>query len=494
MLVRRDGIDVEQGTIPAALIYQTSHRDYPFLYLGFSHTDRVSRTSITETAVGFLRRVITAWTPAQPSPRPSPLPPTFAAPLHEYDGYLGGFSLHGIRSLPDVEWELDDAAPGWHVVLGDNAAGKSTLLKALSLALLEDREREKLGEAWSGWLLPHVTRGEVHLSVVDGESNTPVDLTFTRMPSRDPGATAVLPGSAQDLRFAGFAASYGPFRRFSGGDAEWSDGFREMPRVQRHLSLFDERAVLSDALEWLRDLHYRKLAQPGGPEDGLLESLGRFLNTTGFLPEGTAFARVNPEGVWFRTPEGNDLRAQSLSDGHRAALSLALDLLRHLAAHIGPAALFEADDPAKVAARGIVLIDEVDAHLHPTWQQRIGRWFTERFPRVQFIVATHSPIVCQSADSVLLLPTPGTGAPARMATEIELARLRYGDVLDAFGTGVFGQGVTRSPEGREKLQRLAELDVAALRGTLSADERSEQQALRRDLGISGLSLPNGASP
>ena len=48
-------------------------------------------------------------------------------------------------------------------------------------------------------------------------------------------------------------------------------------------------------------------------------------------------------------------------------------------------------------APGVVLIDEVDAHLHPTWQRRIGLWFREHFPKLQFIVSTHSPLICQAA-------------------------------------------------------------------------------------------------
>lgn len=47
---------------------------------------------------------------------------------------------------------------------------------------------------------------------------------------------------------------------------------------------------------------------------------------------------------------------------------------------------------------GVVLIDEVDAHLHPTWQTRIGQWFTKYFPNIQFIVTTHSPLVCRACE------------------------------------------------------------------------------------------------
>ena len=54
-------------------------------------------------------------------------------------------------------------------------------------------------------------------------------------------------------------------------------------------------------------------------------------------------------------------------------------------------------DSGTIALPGVVTIDEIDAHLHPAWQQRIGDWFVARFPEMQFLVTTHSPIICRAA-------------------------------------------------------------------------------------------------
>jgi len=48
-------------------------------------------------------------------------------------------------------------------------------------------------------------------------------------------------------------------------------------------------------------------------------------------------------------------------------------------------------------ASGVVLIDEIDPHLHPKWQREIGFWLTKLFPNMQFIVTTHSPFVAMAA-------------------------------------------------------------------------------------------------
>lgn len=125
-------------------------------------------------------------------------------------------------------------------------------------------------------------------------------------------------------------------------------------------------------------------------------------------------------------------------------------------------------------------MDEVDAHLHPSWQHEVGLWFRRHFPRVQFIVTTHSPLLCQAAEqgTVWRLPRPGSEELPREITGVELSRIVYGNVLDAYGTGVFGEGLERSESARERLHRLAELNVKELRRGLSEAERQEQEELR----------------
>ena len=81
------------------------------------------------------------------------------------------------------------------------------------------------------------------------------------------------------------------------------------------------------------------------------------------------------------------LPIRSLSDGERGVLALVLDLTRRLA-QANP----EMDDPAAEAG-AVVLIDEIELHLHPRWQRQIVGNLTETFPNCQFIATTHSPQV-----------------------------------------------------------------------------------------------------
>lgn len=108
-------------------------------------------------------------------------------------------------------------------------------------------------------------------------------------------------------------------------------------------------------------------------------------------------------GVWFDMqtqdiviqycgPDGEERvdSASSLSDGYRAALLMFADIARRMA-QLNPHLLDRA-----LETPGIVLIDEVDLHLHPLWQARILRDLQNTFPNVQFVVTTHSPTVISS--------------------------------------------------------------------------------------------------
>jgi hypothetical protein len=209
----------------------------------------------------------------------------------------------------------------------------------------------------------------------------------------------------------------------------------------------------------------------------LLDSVKAFVNQDNFLPHRTKLIEISPDGVIFADGDGRQVQIEELSDGYRSILSMTFELIRQMSATFKSEQIFSYDS-SKIIVPGIVLIDEADAHLHPTWQRRIGLWFREHFPNIQFIVTTHSPLVCQAADTVFRLPAPGSEEQAGMVTGIALQRLLYGDVLDAYGTALFGEDVGRSERGKEMMKELAELNVKEVNLGLSKTERAKQQKLR----------------
>jgi hypothetical protein len=230
------------------------------------------------------------------------------------------------------------------------------------------------------------------------------------------------------------------------------------PRYTRHNTLFEQEAVLTDVLDWLRGLQFQAIKARGAKRreqtEHLLNNIRRFVNETGLLPYGARLGEITSDDVEFTDGNGVQLAIEELSDGYRSILGIAFELIRRLDEHHEAEGIWSTDELPKVTASGVVLIDEIDVHLHPSWQREIGYWFTEWFPNLQFIVTTHSPLICQAAErgSILRLPEPGE--------EDELPRAIQGLERDRllYATDSFGHVPTRSKAGQEKLATLARLN------------------------------------
>ncbi|MGC9949577.1 MAG: ATP-binding protein [Bryobacteraceae bacterium] len=408
--------------------------------------------------------------------------------------------IRNIRSISRLQWQPAEEGPGWHVILGDNGSGKSSFLRSLALALLGPREALAARQDWNTWLRTGKDSGSVRITLVrdaeydsfsgaggtrratalsvavkldrDDEAGQDVEL------SKLPWPTKVQPERHVWGTGAGwFSAAFGPFRRFSGGDKEAERSFLSNPKLGAHISVFGENVALTEGLYWLRELNYKKLEH--SPEGGLLQRLKQFINQEGFLPYSIKLKDVSSEGVTFEDANGFPVPVEELSDGYRSLLSMTFELIRQLRRHFDEGRIFDSKN-SRVIVPGIVMVDEIDAHLHPTWQRKVGFWLTNHFPNFQFIVTTHSPLICQASakGSIFLLPRPGTEEEGRMLEGSDYDRLVYGDILDAYSTEAFGAGVTRSREAQLMQERLAALNVKELNKGLSAGERAEQNRLR----------------
>jgi predicted ATP-binding protein involved in virulence len=107
-----------------------------------------------------------------------------------------------------------------------------------------------------------------------------------------------------------------------------------------------------------------------------------------FLPEVRDLALHDVRPPRFSvTKSGRPLFLEQLSDGERGLLALVFDLARRLAI-----ANPDSDNPI-AEGEALVLIDEIELHLHPSWQRRVIRLLQSTFTRCQFVVSTHSPQV-----------------------------------------------------------------------------------------------------
>lgn len=203
-----------------------------------------------------------------------------------------------------------------------------------------------------------------------------------------------------------------PVVAYYGTDRLWNIRrlpYKPLPRTSRMVGYTHCLESGSDfhlMAEWFRYWSYASLerrhkAQQEGKlfepseADNALEAVRNAINLC-LKPSGWSDIdfSIERQEIVARHPQQGELPVGMLSDGIRSMLTLVADIAFRavkLNPNLGPFAATNTD--------GIVLIDEVDMHLHPAWQQTVLSSLCEAFPRIQFIVTTHSPQVLTSVDS-----------------------------------------------------------------------------------------------
>jgi predicted ATP-binding protein involved in virulence len=196
--------------------------------------------------------------------------------------------------------------------------------------------------------------------------------------------------------------------------------------------------------------------------------------------------QVDSDGLWVFQREVR-LPLRELSDGYRTVAALVMDIVRHLHRTFGALDIEQAEDAEgpfrRVLHQGTVLIDEVDLHLHISWQKRIGFWLKRHFPNIQFIVTTHSPFICQAADprGLIRLPAPGEERSAEHVSEDLYNTVVHGSLDDAVLTELFGLESPYSDETERLRAEVARLEAALQTGEATTAERAALPELRAKL-------------
>jgi hypothetical protein len=163
---------------------------------------------------------------------------------------------------------------------------------------------------------------------------------------------------------------------------------------------------------------------------------------------------------------GPPVRIDEMSDGYRTITALVTDIVRQINECFDGKIKWGNSGRPIVWTSGVVLIDEIDVHLHVSWQKRIAPWLLEHFPFIQFIVTSHSPYICQSASNggLIQLPGPDDDFPPRVADEGLFRRVVNGSGDDAVLTELFGLDSPYSERVDELRATLTDLERLAIRG------------------------------
>lgn len=293
----------------------------------------------------------------------------------------------------------------WTVLLGANGVGKSTFLRAIALATTgSDAMTELLG-------LPHEwVRNGAERAVIRAELRTPVsepfeieitiqrDDTIRKLLDRNEESLAWLDSTLADREWLP-TLGYGVSRRASTEAlrARSRTGIVK-PRASAVATLFSPFDELVSIESWAMDLDYRR-------GEGALELIRHALQS--ILMPGVDFVDIDKERreLIFRTEDG-DLPFSQLSDGFQSVVAWVGDLLFRLTDTFGIT-----EQPLE--APGLLLLDEIELHLHPRWQRRLVDYLRQLLPNFQFVATTHSPLTAQQvAEGELFAIERGSEGPS----------------------------------------------------------------------------------
>lgn len=444
--------------------------------------------------------------------------------------YIQKIKIENVRCFEKVDLDLtrpDGSLAGWTVLAGRNGSGKSTFLKLIALAGVGAERAQALDVGFATWLREGQSQGAANLKL-DAEANlqaltiawhrdlndAPI-VVGVAIPTREklvewlvtlevpnfkpPDSHAKLNeikaalveqiNAPQRQYWESVSDSlkliaYGPYRRLAGhaSDAErLMSGPAEIARV---VSLFREDASLVESVAWLKEVYLRRLEKNG--KAAKLEMAVLALLDDGLLPDGAKVIRIDSDGLWVHQ-NGVHLTLRELSDGYRTVAALVLDIVRHLHGAYDELKISEAKGgegaSLQILNPAVVLIDEVDLHLHVSWQQRIGFWLKRHFPNIQFIVTTHSPFICQAADpgGLIRLPMLGEGRQVEKVSEELYYTVVNGSIDEAVLSELFGLDSLYSDETDRLRDEVAALESKVILGTATPEEMDELQRLRGKL-------------
>ncbi|MGI4819274.1 MAG: AAA family ATPase [Janthinobacterium lividum] len=401
---------------------------------------------------------------------------------------LVGVSIRDFKALEALAFEVGDGRSGVTskgeaqslLILGENAAGKSTILEAIAMAMSDRAALDQLKiDPVDYRLNPEMMGGAGRQ-----RSHSQVELRFSM------GEDRVMQISPVGLSAHGRAElppvfAYGAFRQYV-------DSVRRYSAARSVMSLFKTDALLSRPDKWLLSL-----------KDDRFEAVVRTLRSIISIGQDFEVIRRDVKRqrcmVVFRadTPSGpveTLTPLHQVSSGFRSVLAMVCDVLEGLMhPRINPG--FE----TFATARGVLLIDEIEAHLHPRWKMQIMRGLRTALPQMTIIATTHDPLCLRGMEDgeVMVLhriagaTTDETELPVFVERLTELPGVNRLTVQQLLTSDFFSLLSTESPETEEELARISDLLAKRAAGRdLASEELDVLKSFERDVASA---LPVGSS-
>ncbi len=308
--------------------------------------------------------------------------------MSKEDIKIKSISLKKYKCFEDVEIDCsreDGSIYQWTVLLGNNNTGKTNILKAIAYARPVIRRSVNSKE---DNIVPAIFFDDQAGSELDKNSFikcqfSSAEETYIQYGYNNAGFHTSI--KKMDICFYGYGVSRYP------SQTSFSESFFD----DCDSLLFQDKQLINIE-EWLMQLDYA--AKNGNTIAASLLYKIKALLCSKLFPEIFDFKFESSETlqnyVLFQTEDGW-FRYFQLGYGYQSMLSWVIDFCKRMFERYP-----DLDNP--LTGNAIVLLDEIDLHLHPKWQREIVSFLSDIFPNTQFIVTTHSPLVIQSMDDINL--------------------------------------------------------------------------------------------
>jgi len=306
-------------------------------------------------------------------------------------------------------------------ILGENAAGKSSILQAIALCQMRPEFRPQVSSDLDDYIPRGTTNWDMRLGQIPNIS--------VEMGPVHANSIVIL---SQEKAFA--SRSETPVLLMAYGARRYFNGLRsKRGTLAPVLSMFDPLATIANPLPWLGTLSQDRF-----------EAVARAVRIIMALGEDDYLDRSQKGGVYVHA-FGRTTPIEKLSEGYKSVFCMTVDIARNL---------FSCWDNLE-EAKGLVLIDELETHLHPRWKLMIAPAIRKAFPSVQFIVTTHDPLCLNgfSREEILVL----TRGPEGVLTGKDLPQLAGLGPEQLLVSDYFGLPSAQDPESEVAFGRFCTL-------------------------------------